>query len=387
MQVRNAAIEQHIAVFGESGSGKTVLVSSFYGSTQQQAFKESHFVDVFADDLGQGAKLYRDYLGMRDDATVPAATKFAPTSYAFTMKPKKGANPKAGKRAGAATLRLVWHDYPGEWFEQEATGEEARRRVDTFRSLLSSDVALLLVDGQRLLDHRGEEERYLKSLFTNMNTGLRNLEDEILDGGKPLVRFPRIWILALSKADLLPQTNVDGFRDLLIAKASDEILELRQTLKSLVQGPEALSFGEDFMLLSSAHFEPGRIEVNRQIGLDLVLPIASILPFERQARWAKAPQLPAQVAKYFAENAGTVVNVLNSLAFLIPGPVGKVFSLVSSAIARDTFERGVTLLGERLVELNEEAIKKREYLVATLTQFTMALDRGEDEKVLLRSRR
>jgi ABC-type dipeptide/oligopeptide/nickel transport system ATPase component len=30
--------EQHIAVFGESGSGKTVLVSSFYGAAREQQF-------------------------------------------------------------------------------------------------------------------------------------------------------------------------------------------------------------------------------------------------------------------------------------------------------------------------------------------------------------
>ena len=387
MQEKKAALEQHIAVFGESGSGKTVLVSSFYGATQQQAFKDEHFVDVIADDLGQGTALYRNYLGMRDSATAPATTRFAPTSFAFTLKPKKGANPNAARRAGANELRLVWHDYPGEWFEQDATGEEADRRVDTFRSLLGSDVALLLVDGQRLLDHEGEEERYLKSLFTNMKNGLRNLEDEIVPGGKRLVRFPRIWILALSKADLLPEMNVDGFRDLLIAKAGDEILEFRDTLRGFVEGPEALAFGEDFLLLSSAHFEPGKIEVEKQIGLELILPIAAMLPFERQAQWAKAPQLPTQVAKYFAENAGTVVNVLNTLVLFVPGRVGKVIGTVSAFLAKDKLQRGIELFGEKLVEINAEAIKKREYLVATLTQFTLALDRGEDEKVLLRSRR
>lgn len=37
---KNRKSEQQIAVFGESGSRKTVLVSSFYGATQQQACKE-----------------------------------------------------------------------------------------------------------------------------------------------------------------------------------------------------------------------------------------------------------------------------------------------------------------------------------------------------------
>lgn len=31
----NRVLEQHVAVFGESGSGKTVLVSSFHGATQE----------------------------------------------------------------------------------------------------------------------------------------------------------------------------------------------------------------------------------------------------------------------------------------------------------------------------------------------------------------
>ena len=47
-------------------------------------------------------------------------------------------------------LRLVWHDYPGEWWQEDVSvPEEAQRRVDTFKSLLGSDVAFLLVDGQR----------------------------------------------------------------------------------------------------------------------------------------------------------------------------------------------------------------------------------------------
>ncbi|MEV0716241.1 hypothetical protein, partial [Asanoa sp. NPDC050611] len=117
-------------------------------------------------------------------------------------------------------MRLVWHDYPGEWFEQDVSGpEEGRRRVDTFRSLLRSDVALLLVDGQRLLGNAGEEERYLKSLLANFRNGLLSLKDDLLEDGKPIVEFPRIWIMALSKADLLPNLDVFKFRDLLVAKA------------------------------------------------------------------------------------------------------------------------------------------------------------------------
>ena len=93
-----------------------------------------------------------------------------------------------------------------------------------------------------------------------------------MEDGKPLVEFPRIWILALSKADLLPDLDVFEFRDLVIDKASDDLDELRKVLAGLVESPDALSVGEDFVLLSSAKFEPNRIEVTERIGLDLVLP-------------------------------------------------------------------------------------------------------------------
>lgn len=44
--------EQHVAVFGESGSGKTVLVSSFFGPTQEGSYSNDLW-DLVADDTGQ----------------------------------------------------------------------------------------------------------------------------------------------------------------------------------------------------------------------------------------------------------------------------------------------------------------------------------------------
>lgn len=127
--------EQHIAVFGGSGSGKTVLVSSFYGAQEQAFLKESLF-HVVADDTGQGNRLRQNYLGMKNNARVPEPTRFAATPYSFTIKLKDQGDAKVAKGKPFDALRLVWHDYPGEWFEEEPSSEEeAQRRVDTFRSL------------------------------------------------------------------------------------------------------------------------------------------------------------------------------------------------------------------------------------------------------------
>src|SRR3712207_3467588 len=181
------ALEQHIAVFGESGSGKTVLLSSLYGAMQEPQYLKDSLFHVVAEDIGQGNRLHKNYLGMKSSARVPDADHFRATSYALAVKLKAGSQ-QATEAQPFNALRLVWHDYPGEWFEQDVSGpEEAQRRVDTFRSLLRSDVALLLVDAQKLIDNSGEEERYLKSLFANFRNGLLSLKDDLLEEGKPLV--------------------------------------------------------------------------------------------------------------------------------------------------------------------------------------------------------
>jgi GTPase SAR1 family protein len=376
------ALEQQIAVFGESGSGKTVLLSSFYGATQEPQYLQKSLFHVVADDFGQGTRLHRNYLGMRDSSRVPEPNKLSATSYSFSVKLKK-ADPEAMRERSFDALRLVWHDYPGEWFEQDVSGpEEGQRRIDTFRSLLGCDVALLLVDAQKLMDNAGEEERYLKSLLANFRNGLRSLEDHLLEEKKPLVEFPRIWIMALSKSDLLPKLNAYQFRDLLIDKAGDDIDELRKVLARLVEASDALSVGEDFLLLSSAAFETGKIEVAKRVGLDMILPLAAMLPFERHVQWAQAKQASGKVIESLLRGVESLAVVLTGTKSKFAGPIGYLLNIVGPSISD-----AAKLAGDRLRETNAEALAKHDYLRATLTSFRMDLDKGEEEQILLRSRR
>jgi hypothetical protein len=376
-------LEQHIAVFGESGSGKTVLLSSFYGATQEPQYLKQSLFHVVADDIGQGARLHRNYLGMKNSAQVPASTRFSGTSYSFSMKLKDGSDAKATRGKPFDALRLVWHDYPGEWFEQDVSGpEEAQRRVDAFRSLLCSDVALLLVDAQKLIDNSGEEERYLKSLFANFRNGLLSLKDDLLGEGKPLVEFPRIWVLGLSKSDLLPDMDVFAFRDLLIEKAWEDIDQLRQVLAGLVEAKEALSVGEDLVLLSSAKFDVDRIEVTERIGVDMILPLAAMLPFERYTRWARGKRIPGKVAEKLLRGLGPLFVVLSGRKINLPGPLGHLVKFVGPSVSEWT-----KLAADELKKRNAEALAERDYLVAMLTGFQLQLDEGEATRILLRSLR
>jgi hypothetical protein len=381
--------EQNIAVFGASGSGKTVLLSSFYGAAQELALDKESLFRVLADDAGQGNRLYQNYLGMKNRARVPATNRFSAIRYSFTLTFKDSGDAKAAKSRPFDELRLVWHDYPGEWFEEEpGTDEELTRRVDTFRTLLRSDVALVLVDGQQLLDHAGEEERYLKALFSSLRDGLLRLKHELLDDGEPLVEFPRIWMLALSKSDLHPDLDVHGFRDLLVEKAGSDVAALHDVLREFVQLPEALSMGEDYLLLSSARFEPGRIEVADRIGLDLILPVAALLPLERLVRWAEKLEIPRKWLDRLADNADALATVLigTGIVGTLLGKVPRVGALLAK-VALPLLAGAIQLSESKIREVNEQARANRDYLTATLTQFQLDLDRGEDEGIFRKSPR
>src|SRR5687767_14227836 len=121
-------LQQHIAVFGESGSGKTVLISSFYGLMREKRTQERTRLDVVADDPGQGDRLFQNYLGMSRDGRVPPGNRFSSIPYSFTARLEHG--PKSEKATNYDGIQLVWHDYPGEWFQQSASGPVEERRRD-----------------------------------------------------------------------------------------------------------------------------------------------------------------------------------------------------------------------------------------------------------------
>ena len=385
--------EQNIVVFGESGSGKTVLASSFFGHTQEGTFTNDLW-DLEAVQGGQSHRLNQNYLGMRDEATAPLQTRFALTTYEFTVK-LKGNGKETDKKRPFDQVRLAWHDYPGDWLRNDPSGdEETKRRTEAWMTLLKSDVALLLVDGQMLLDNKGQEERYLKPLFESFRLNFKRLRKDQLTQDGPVAEFPRIWILALSKADLLPELDVIKFRDLVNLKSADDIARLRASIADLIEEPEALSIGEDYMLLSSAKFrhassddDPVKIDVSQRVGLDLILPLALMLPMERRVQWEEELTIPQKVLDKLADGADVIAMALTDESLpLVSELLRKVTDRKHAravSLGLPILKRAVQSAGPKLREMNEKARAKNDYLRATLTQFKIDLEEGIADKNLL----
>lgn len=202
--------------------------------------------------------------------------------------------------------------------------------------------------------------------------------------------FPRIWIIALSKSDLLPDLDVFKFRDLLIEKASDDIDELRKVLAGLVEDNEALSVGEDFVLFSSAKFGEDKIEVTKRVGLELILPLSVMLPFERYSRWAQAKQIQGKIVENLLIGTEALAAVLIESEGQLPGPLRHLLNRLDPKQVKDAAmfaSDAAKLAGDKLRDINSEARAKQDNLKATLSGFRMDLEKGELEQTLLRSRR
>ena len=360
IQGRRPKTEQHIALFGESGSGKTTLLTVFYGYQQDTKFQKEAGYRLLADDLTQGQNLLNSFWNL---ASLPP-NRLASRKYSFQIR-------LDGVAKAKETAHLVWHDYPGEWWTETKTGEEQQDKEQTFLALMSSDVALFLVDGAKLKE---SGDKYLKCLFCNFRDELCRLKDyPALKRKFPLKHFPRIWLICLSKSDLLPGLTAEDFKQRVIGVANDELQAVKREIQEIIEVPELFTLGEDYLLLSAAEYDEKNesiADIEKRKGVDLILPIAFTVPIKRSLDWAKKKR--SAISK-----TATAVEVIRKLStgWLKWLPlVGYYFSLL------DQWAKDQTI---NLLEKKEEAIKKGCFIDAVLIAFEQKLSAYDIEKTYL----
>ena len=325
---RVTGYEQHIAVFGESGSGKTTLLSVFYGKQQSVRFVDESGYELLANDATQGNQLLSLYNKVRDDLI--QTNRLKSIRYEFAVRP--ATRDKKCKNA----IRLVWHDYPGEWLTEQKFGMEAERQKETFERLVKADVAYFLVDAQRLKDDGG---KYLKKLFANFKDMLVRMHDEYAAQGKlPFHFFPRLWYICLSKADLLPDWTVQKFKQELEV-ANDEIANVERTLNTFVSERRDVDFRSGHLLLSSLKVNPETLKIENweeTKGVDAIVPLSFFTPIFRSFKWAKVKGVGSGALKKVCKVGGKVFSSLGpitlSLAILLAAGIPFIGWLVATPV-------------------------------------------------------
>lgn len=258
MPKRTEIPEIRIALFGAGAAGKSTLLASYFGNQQRNSFEETHGYRLQAENISVGNELLARYYRMEQGEFPLGTVTFG--EYGFGLKIKGLAEP---------CLRIVWYDYPGGWWEREPEDEsEVDARREALSKLLTSHVGVLLVDGDK---YQALGLPYLRHLLDHFHNEVRRISDQLAGLGTPFDSdsLPRQWIIAISKADLLPPpTTAEVVCKEIVAGAHDQ-------LRGVANEVQSTSFGDQFLLLSSARGEGAHVlDAHESVGLELVAPVA-----------------------------------------------------------------------------------------------------------------
>lgn len=247
--------ELRIALFGQSGSGKTTFLSSFYGNQQLNSFQRSRGYFLEADNISVGNQLLSRFHQM-EDGNFPLGTEdFSEFKFNFKIT----GIPKPG-------LQIIWYDYPGGWWEREPSdSSEEKIRNEALLKILNSHVGIIMVDGQKYME---KGKSYIKPLLEGFKFQISKLKASIPASDEEL-KLPKQWITAITKADLLPKEKTARvIGNEIVRDAADQLLGIADVIGSK-------EFGHQFLLISSAVGEEGKVvDAGKFVGLQLVAPLA-----------------------------------------------------------------------------------------------------------------
>jgi len=249
--------EIRIALFGQSGSGQTTFLASYYGNQQRNSFETTKGYSLEADDISIGNQLLSKYYKM-EDGSFPLGTQDF-SEFKFNLKitgiPKPG-------------LQVVWYDYPGGWWEKSSSDEsEEEIRKQALKKILTCHIGIIMLDGGKYIKNGAS---YIRTLFDSFKNEIRRLKESI--GSVSLneeLTLPNQWMIVISKADLLPiEKTAQIIGREIIKDATDQ-------LKGIAGVVGSKNFSHQFLLISSASAEGSKVvDAHKFIGLQLVAPLS-----------------------------------------------------------------------------------------------------------------
>ena len=358
---RDVNTEIRLAMFGQSAAGKTTLLASYFGNQQRHAFEERHGFRLQAQETSDGNQLLGRYYGMEQGRFPHGSDEFREHRFAVMLR-----MPEKSERA----FGVVWYDYPGGWWERTPSdvGEQEARR-EALEKLVTSHVGILLLDGAKYVS---EGMPYVRNLLDHFKNEIHRLAPS-----SPNDELPRQWIIAVSKADLLPPgTTAEAVCKDLLTNASDQLHGLAKAL------PSHTSFGRHFLLLSAARGDGARVmDAHSYIGLTLVAPLALSALMSDVLVSADAGQQYGWL-RTLLEKLREVVAIVDKLDDLLPRKYQVLTHLLRILSADDALVKGT----EYFATKQEAAARKGDALKAAVYAMQRELASDEAQGVYYESR-
>lgn len=258
--------EIRIALFGQSSSGKTTLLASYFGNQQNDSFEKEHGYHLAVEDASIGNRLLSRYHKM-EKGEFPRGTEIFET-YSFNFMVHELHEP---------SFKIVWYDYPGGWWENTPKLEvEKLERRKAFKALLQCYVGILLIDGER---YNNEGISYVNCLLDQFKNEIRNIKDSLATDGEPMTDFPKQWIMALSKADILRESiTAEDISKTIVSNGYEQ-------LDGLAKVVDSKGFGSKYLLISSVKGKDSKVvNAHQYIGIQLLAPVACLSVLDELAK-------------------------------------------------------------------------------------------------------
>lgn len=277
-----------VAFLGERGSGKTTLLTR-YNNFALSLANQQYLYKVSASD-NEEAKALLLRQGQMKQGNFPDPTT-QHRRYHFHIRTSSTA---------PLLAQLIWYDYPGGWWNSSGL-EDEKVRAELFRTFLNVDVGILLLDAtQLILSHStglsqlfGSILRVARRIETYKINGItisanyvrqtlsifaNELSKLTIDNGVDTRSpFPSVWIIALSKSDIIEEMIQHNI--FTAEHFATSVLNTAETHVNSLQNLLGDEFGKTFLLLSTCRGggrgHTRRVESYKEtIGLELIAPLA-----------------------------------------------------------------------------------------------------------------
>lgn len=355
--------EVRIALFGMKGAGKTTLLASYFGNQQRNAFEERHGYRLEAADAAQGSVLLSRYYRL-EGGDFPIGTDGFDT-LRFGLKVHELPLP---------SLDVVWYDYPGGWWET-APSDEAERdaRRQALQQLLESHAAILLIDSERYLK---DGIVYVRTLLDQFRAEIRRIVNELSALGKA-PDFPEQWLIAFSKADLLPEhTTALTLAEALREGAADQLSGVHKAVGG------SSSFGQEFLLLSAVRGDGRRVvDAHQSLGLTTIAPLVLLGALSRVAEKTGRGRAWGTLATALDLMRG-LTEAIDKVDDFLP-PKYRVLTVLIKALRT---KEGLSVSADKLRERQKSAAKRGKALDAAAYALRAELSSPETQRAYFKTR-